>query len=112
MDVYTARIAWTRRELDEAGGLFEETLGRARDRGIPYDTSLLCLELALVRLAEGRTGEVRELAAEAVQVFSEEEVEPEVRTALALIEEAARREGLTLEMLERTVAALERAQAG
>lgn len=107
-----ARIAWSRRELDDTGALFEEALDRARERGIPYDTGLLSLELALVRLAEGRTEEVKALAAEAIQVFAEEEVEPEVRTALALVEEAARLEGLTAAMLERTVAALERAHAG
>jgi hypothetical protein len=66
--------------------------------------------MALVRLADGRTGEVKKLAAEALQVFAEEEVEPEVRAALALVEAAARREALTQEAIERAVAALERAQ--
>jgi tetratricopeptide (TPR) repeat protein len=105
-----ARIAWSRGEPRKAGKLFEEALRRATTRGIPYDTSLLCLELALVRLADGRTGEVKKLAAEALQVFAEEEVEPEVRAALALVEGAARREALTQEAIERAVAALRRAQ--
>lgn len=107
-----ARIAWSRRELVKAATLFEETLGQARARGIPYDSGLLALELALVYLAQGRTGRVKNLATEALRVFTEEEVEAEVRTALALLAEAARREAITREMLEQTVASLERAQPG
>ncbi len=106
-----ARIAWSREDLAAAEGLYTETRELTLERGIPFDTSLVDLELCLVYLAQGRTARVKQLAAEALEVFAEQEVEREVRAALALVVEAARREALTRELLERAIAALERGRA-
>jgi tetratricopeptide (TPR) repeat protein len=96
-----ARIAWSRGDLEAAERLYSE----AR---IAFDTSLVDLELCLVDLAQGRTARVKTLATEALEVFAEQEVEHEVRAALALVVEAARREALTRELIERAIATLER----
>jgi tetratricopeptide (TPR) repeat protein len=105
-----ARIAWSRGDLRDAERLYTEARKRAQARGIAFDTSQISLELALVYLAQGRTGRVKKLAIEALEVFAEHEIEREIRAALALVEAAARREALTRELLERAIAALERAR--
>ncbi len=107
-----ARIAWSREDLKAAERLYTETRDLTLERGIPFDTSLVNLELCLVYLAQGRTARVKKLATEALEVFAEQEVEREVRAALALVVEAARREALTRELVERAIAALERARQG
>ncbi|HUP41845.1 MAG TPA: hypothetical protein VM599_01405 [Thermoanaerobaculia bacterium] len=105
-----ARIAWSRGDLRAAARLYTEARRRALERGIAFETSLISLELALVHLAQGQTGRVKTLAAEALAVFAEQEVEREIQAALALVEAAARREALTREVVERAIAALERAR--
>ncbi|HSL83651.1 MAG TPA: tetratricopeptide repeat protein [Thermoanaerobaculia bacterium] len=107
-----ARIAWSREELKKAERFYVEVRKLARERGIPFDAALAALELALVHLAQGRTARVKKLALEALEVFAEQEVEREVRTALALLETAARRDAITQELLQQTIDALERARHG
>ncbi|MGD2116204.1 MAG: hypothetical protein PVG07_14210 [Acidobacteriota bacterium] len=107
-----ARIAWSRGDLAAAERLFTDARALTIERGIPFDTSLVSLELALVHLARGRTGKVKTLAVEALGVFAEQEVEREVRAALALAEAAARRDALTRELLEQAITAVERAAHG
>ncbi|HSL83137.1 MAG TPA: hypothetical protein VLF66_10185 [Thermoanaerobaculia bacterium] len=105
------RIAWSRGEVRRAERLFKEALGLALKLGRSYEGSLLCLELALVYLAEEKTAHVKKLAAQALRLLAdEEEVEPETRAAVALVAEAARREELTRALLERAIAAVERAR--
>ncbi len=104
-----ARIAWSREEMGKAERLFREAYRRAETRGIAFDTGLVGLELALVHLVRGRTTVVKKLALEALAVFAEQKVEREARAALELLEMAARRDGLTRELLERAIATLERA---
>lgn len=107
-----ARIAWTRRDLKAAARLYTEARRGMVELELPFEASLICLELALVHLREGRTARVKTLAAEALKLLADqEEVEREVRASLALVDEAARREALTRELLERAIAALERRQS-
>jgi len=107
-----ARIAWSRGDLPAAERLFTEARALTIERGIAFDTSLVSLELALVYLVQGRTAKVKKLAIEALGVFAEQEVEREVRAALALVEAAARRDALTRELLEQAITAVERASHG
>jgi tetratricopeptide (TPR) repeat protein len=107
-----ARIAWSRGELGKAERLFRETYRWAGRRGIPFDTGLVALELALVLLVRGRTPQVRKLAFEALGIFAEQDVEREIRAALELLEAAARRDALTRELVERAIATLEQARHG
>lgn len=106
-----ARIAWSREDLPKARRLFAESRAAALELGRGYEAGLLCLEEALVHLAEGRTPRVKKLAEQALRHLSrEEEVERETRAALALLVEAARREELTRRQLERTITTLEAAR--
>jgi tetratricopeptide (TPR) repeat protein len=108
-----ARIAWSRSDLRAAGRLYREARAGVLTLGFPFEASLLSLELALVELVQGRTARVKTLAAEALRLLADqEEVEREVRAAVALAEEAARREALTRELIERTIATLEDARHG
>jgi len=104
-----ARIAWSRGDLPVAERLFSAARALTLERGVAFDTSLVSLELALVHLAQGRIAKVKTLAIEALGVFAEQEVEREVRAALALVEAAARRDALTRELLEQAIASLESA---
>ena len=107
-----ARIAWSREHLTAAETLYTEARQRALDRGIAWDAGLVGLELALVHLVRGHTAKVRKLAHEALKIFSEQQVEREVRAALDLLDAAARRDAITRELLERAVAAVESASHG
>ncbi|HSL83111.1 MAG TPA: hypothetical protein VLF66_10055 [Thermoanaerobaculia bacterium] len=104
-----ARIEWSREELGKAERLFRETYRVAVERGIPFDTGLVSLELALVHLVKGRTSQVRKLATEALRIFDEQEVDRECRAALDLLAAAARRDTITRKILEQVIAALEKA---
>jgi tetratricopeptide (TPR) repeat protein len=107
-----ARIAWSREELGKAERLFRETYRWAGRRGIPFDTGLVALELALVQLVRGRTAQVRKLAFEALGIFAEQDVERETRAALELLEAAARRDELTRDLVEKALLSLERGRGG
>lgn len=97
------RIAAGLGQVDEA----EQALLTARegfiDRGSGFDAAIVSLELALLYLHEGRTVRVRQLAEEMQPIFAAEDVHREALTALLLFEEAARREALTVEGVERLV---------
>jgi len=107
-----ARIAWSRENLTAAETLYTEARQRALDRGIAWDAGLVGLELALVHLVRGHTAKVRKLAHEALKIFSEQQVEREVRAALDLLDAAERRDAITRELLERAIAAVESASHG
>jgi tetratricopeptide (TPR) repeat protein len=104
-----ARIAWSREDLGKAERLFRETYRTAVDRGIPFDTGLVSLELALVHLVKGRTSQVKKLATEALETFAAQDVDRECRAALDLLAVAARRDSITRKILEQAIAVLERA---
>jgi len=104
-----ARIAWSREELGRAERLFRETYRAAVERAIPIDTGLVALELALVHLVKGRIAQVKKLAAEALRIFAEQDVDRECWAALDLLKAAARRDTITRKVLEQAIAALERA---
>lgn len=107
------RIAWSRGKLAKADRLFREALRWARDRELHFDAGLLCLERALVHLAQGRTDRARKLVADALGLFvREEEVERETHAALELLEAAARRQEVDHHLLQRAVTALEQMRQG
>jgi len=60
-----------------------------------YDAAMTSLDLALLYLMEGRTGEVRRVAAEMHTLFDAQEIHREAAAALLLFQEAAERESLT-----------------
>jgi len=77
---------------------------------IPSDAALASLELAVLYLEEGRTAEVRALAEALVKIFAAQEVHQGALAALRLFYEAAKKETATVELAQRLVEYLYRAQ--
>ena len=79
-------------------------------QGIGYDAAMVSLDLALLYLQDGRTGEVRRVAEEMVTIFSAQDIHREATAALLLFQDAARREAVTAEMVREVAGALEAAR--
>lgn len=67
-------------------------------QGIGYDAAMVSLDLAVLYLRQGRTGDVRRVAEEMIPLFQAQDVHPEAMAALVLFQEAARQDRLTVEM--------------
>ncbi len=78
---------------------------------IAYDAALASLEVAVLYLEAGRTGEVKRLAEEMVWVFKAQGVKEEALAALRLFCEAAGREAATVELARRAVEAFRKGAA-
>jgi hypothetical protein len=94
----------------EAAGILTHARTEFVDRGIGYNAALVSMELAVLHLEEGRTGEVKTLAREMAPIFQAQGVHRETLAALRLFCEAAEREAVTLELARRLVHYLERAR--
>lgn len=99
-----ARIAAGLGEADAARSAFSAARQGFLDQGIAYDAALVSLEFAVVLLQEGRTDEVRELAAEMIPIFQSQEIHREALAALAVFQAAAALDQATAD-LARDVAA-------
>lgn len=85
-------------------GFAEEALKQVRagfiDAEIGYDVALVSLDLAALYLETGRTAEVKELAAEMLPQFAARQIHREALAAIALFEQAARKERATLALVQ------------
>jgi hypothetical protein len=68
------------------------------------------IDLALLFVREGRTGELKELAEQMQLIFAAEDIHREAAAALVLFQEAARREALSIGTLEKIAAYLKAAR--
>lgn len=107
------------------GGLIAEGLGDLKaaeasllaardqflDRNLGYDAAMVSMDLAALYLRAGRTGEVCALAEGMIPIFQAQDVHREALAALALFQEAARREAVTLSFVERLATYLRLATA-
>jgi transcriptional regulator with XRE-family HTH domain len=119
----------SRKELDRirlrwAEGRIAEGLGRTQQgidlltqvradfvsRTIWFDAALVTMELAVVFLRQGRTDMVKTLAVHLAPIFRSNGVQPEALAALTLFRKAAEQEKVTLNVAERLVAFLRKAQ--
>lgn len=105
------RLLWQEGKVCQALGqveLAEQALLQARDgfaaASLGYDVALVSLDLAALYLEEGRIAEVKELALNVVPRFAAEQVHPDAFTAIALFEQAARKERATLSLVEEVAA--------
>ena len=80
------------------------------DRKIWFDAALVTLELAVIFLRQGRTDMVKTLAVHLAPIFRANGVHPEAMAALTLFRQAAEQEKVTLDLAERLVAFLRKAQ--
>jgi tetratricopeptide (TPR) repeat protein len=83
------RIAGYLGRLDEAESALREVRRRFLAEGYGYDASLVTLDLARLYLEEGRTTEVRTLAAEMLDVFLSHDIHRQALAALAVFQQAA-----------------------
>jgi len=78
---------------------------------IAYDAALASLELAVLYLEEGRTGEVKRLSEEMFWIFKAQGVHQEALAALRLFCEAAAREEVSADLARRLIEYLARARS-
>jgi tetratricopeptide (TPR) repeat protein len=111
------RLAWLSgriaARLDYAAEA-ERTLVEVRSRclaeGYGYDASLVTLDLAQLYLRQGRSAEVRELAASMIAVFLSQDVHRQAAAALAVFQRAAELDRATPLLLEEIATYLRRAR--
>jgi tetratricopeptide (TPR) repeat protein len=105
-----AKIAAGLGRTSEAEAAFEQARMVFERRELTYDYALVSLELALILLEQGRTGETRTLAEEMLQIFQVQKVDREALAALKVFCDAAKKEMATVEQTRRIVKFLYRAR--
>jgi tetratricopeptide (TPR) repeat protein len=103
-----ARIAAARGASWRAETLLREIRDSFAERELGYDVALVSLDLAILLIGQDRHREVAELAREMVSLFASREIHGHALAALALFQQAAAAETLTLPFL-RSLAAYFRA---
>jgi len=111
------RRKWVKGKISRGLGQFEQAESlflAAREgfigEGIPYDTALASLELAMLYAEQGRTADLKRLAEEMVPIFSSLHIHREALAALAYLKQAAEAERATLDLVTGVAAYLRRAQ--
>lgn len=106
------QVAAARGDSEEAEASFREVRAGFFEQGITYDAALVSLDLAALYLAQGRTREIRCLAAEMLPIFESQQVAGEALAALCLFTQAALTDQLTRDLMARVRQRLERSRSG
>ena len=101
-------IAYGLGRLDEAEAAYREVQQEFLKHGVLYSVALVSLDLALLLSRQGRTGELKLLAAELTASFSAQEVHREATAALVLFQRACDEERVTAELIAQLAALLRR----
>ncbi len=101
-------IAFGLGRLDEAEAAYREVQRDFLEHGVLYSMALVSLDLALLLSRQGRTEELKRLAAELMAVFSAQEVHREATAALVLFQRACEEERITAELIGRLAKLLRR----
>jgi tetratricopeptide (TPR) repeat protein len=104
------RVAAGLGQREQALAALEEVKRYFTAERIAFDAALATLEVAILYLEEGRTGEVKILADEMFWIFEAQGVAEEALAAIRLFYEAATREEATAELARQTVEILRKAQ--
>lgn len=111
------RRKWVRGKIARGLGqlrMAESLFRAARDgfvaEGIPYDTALVSLDLALLYAQQERTKDLERLAREMVPIFSSLQIHREALAALALLKKAIEAEQADLELVTGVAAFLRNAR--
>lgn len=86
-------------DLVTAEATFQQIRQDFEDTGLGYEAALVSLDLAGVRLRQGRTAEVRRTVAELAAIFRGLGVEREALSALHMLQESLECDQATLELL-------------
>jgi len=110
------RVLWLKSKIAAGFGRrteAEELLDRVRreflSREIAYDTALATLELAVLYLEDGRSAEVRTIAAELAPIFVAQRVARETLACVDLFFQAVQQETVTVELTRGWLKELSRA---
>src|SRR5262249_15698707 len=95
------RIARGLGQVAEAEALFVVARDGFLAEGIPYDTALVALELALIYAEQGRSAELKRLAAELVPIFSSQQIHREALAGLGFFRRAVEAERAEVEVVAR-----------
>jgi tetratricopeptide (TPR) repeat protein len=113
------RLRWTEASLAQGLGRFVEAEQGYRavqhdflNLGKALDAALVSLDLAILLWEQGRTDELKQLAAEVVVVFESREVQREAMAALLLFQQACVEERVTGELLRQIAAQIRRERKG
>lgn len=93
---------------DEAERIFLDLIDEFTQDRLAYNVALVSLELSAVYARQGRTADVKRLAAEMLPIFQSCEVHREAIAALIVFEKAAEMEQLTLGLVEEVSSFLQR----
>lgn len=104
------RIARGLGQPEKAEALFLAARDGFLEEGIPYDTALVSLEIALLYAGQGRTAELKRLAAEMVPIFASRQIHREALAALAFFQRAAEAERAGVTAVERIAEYLRKAR--
>jgi transcriptional regulator with XRE-family HTH domain len=104
-----ARVAAGQGRREEAIAGLETVRRELTSRPIPYDAALSSLELAVLYLEEGRTGEVKTVALEMGEIFKSQGIAREALASLKLFFEAAQKETATVTLARKVLADVEAA---
>jgi tetratricopeptide (TPR) repeat protein len=104
------RIARGLGQREQAEALFLAARDGFLAEGIPYDTALVSLEIALIYAEQGRTAELKRLAAEMVPIFASRQIHREALAALAFFRQAAQAEQAGVEVVKKVAAYLRKAR--
>lgn len=112
------RLVWLRgdlaagqQDLAAAERAYRQTRDGFISLGIGYDAAIVSLDLAALCLRQGRTADVRQIAEEMLPIFQAQDVHREALAALALFQEAARKDQLTVERTLEVAAYLREARS-
>ena len=102
------RVRWLGAKIDaglgrrtEAAAALDQVRREFLDRRIAFDAAVASLELAVLYLEDGRSAEVKTLAAELAPIFAAQNVARETLASLKLFCEAVRQETATAELARR-----------
>lgn len=104
------RIARGLGQLEEAEALFVATRDGFLAEGVPYDTALVALDLALIYAEQGRSAELKRLAAELVPIFASRQIHREALAALSFFRRAVEAERAEVEVVQIVAEFLRKAQ--
>jgi len=105
-----ARLLIARSEADRAEELLRSVRSAFGEREAAYQFAIVSLDLALLLLSQGRATEVQSLAKELIPIFSSRQVHRHALAAIALFQNAAASEQITLELVQELIHYLRRAR--
>jgi tetratricopeptide (TPR) repeat protein len=97
-------------QREQAEALFLAVRDGFLEEGIPYDTALVSLEIALLYAEQGRAAELKRLASEMVPIFASRHIHREALAALAFFRQAVETERAGVEVVEKVAAYLRKAR--